>query len=164
MSIFIEKDTKVIVQGITGKEGSFWTKHMMDLGTNVVCGVTPGKEGQTVEGVPVYNSVRRALLHHKVDAAMLFVPPRFTKDAVFEALDAGIKKIVTIGDGIPLHETVQIRNEAIRQNAMVIGGNTSGIITPGVAMMGAFPYWIKRVYNPGKIGVMTRRRMWVQPG
>ncbi len=156
MSIFIDQTTKVIVQGITGKEGSFWTKHMMDLGTNVVCGVTPGKEGQEVEGVPVYNSVRRAVAVHDVDAAMLFVPPRFTKDAVFEALDAGIKKIVTIGDGIPLHETVQIRNEALRQNAMVIGGNTSGIITPGVAMMGAFPHWIKRVYNPGKIGVMTR--------
>lgn len=156
MSIFIEKDTRVIVQGITGKEGSFWTKHMMDLGTNVICGVTPGKEGQVIEGVPVYNSVRRALQHHEVDAAMLFVPPRFTKDAVFEALDAGIKKIVTIADGIPLHETVQIRNEALRQNAMIIGGNTSGIITPGVAMMGAFPHWIERVYNPGKIGVMTR--------
>jgi len=156
MSIFIDKTTRVIIQGITGKEGSFWTKHMMDLGTNVVCGVTPGKEGQTVEGVPVYNSVRRALLHHEVDAAMLFVPPRFTKDAVFEALASGIKKVVTIGDGIPLHETVQIRNEALRQKAMIIGGNTSGIITPGEAMMGAFPHWIKRVYNPGKIGVMTR--------
>ena len=156
MSIFIDKSTRVIIQGITGKEGSFWTKHMMDLGTNVICGVTPGKEGQVVEGAPVYNSVRRALQHHEVDAAMLFVPPRFTKDAIFEALDAGIKKIVTIADGIPLHETVQIRNEALRQNAMIIGANTSGIITPGVAMMGAFPHWIERVYKPGKIGVMTR--------
>ncbi len=129
---------------------------MIGLGTQVICGVTPGKEGQTVAGKPVYNSVRRAVENHQVDAAMLFVPPRFTKDAVFEALDAGIKKIVTIGDGIPLHETVQIRAEAKRQNAMIIGGNTSGIITPGEAMLGAFPHWIKRVYNPGKVGVMTR--------
>ncbi len=156
MSIFIDKDTKVLVQGITGKEGSFWTKHMMELGTDVIGGVTPGKEGQTVAGKPVYHSVRRAVAEHEADAAMLFVPPRFTKDAVFEALDGGIKKIVTIADGIPLHEMVQIRAAAASCGAMVIGGNTSGVISPGEAMMGMFPYWIDRVYKPGRIGVMTR--------
>ena len=92
MSIFIDQKTNVCVQGITGSEGSFWTKHMMDLGTHVVCGATPGKEGQLVEGVPVYHSVKNAMKHHKIDATMLFVPPKMTKDAVFEALDAGIKK------------------------------------------------------------------------
>lgn len=156
MSIFIDQKTKVCVQGITGKEGSFWTKHMIELGTQVVCGVTPGKEGQTVEGKPVYHSVKKAVANHDIDASMLFVPPRFTKDAVLEALEAGIKKIVTIGDGIPLHDMVIIRQAAREHNAMVVGGNTSGVISPELAMMGSFPHWIKRVYKKGNIGVMTR--------
>ena len=156
MSIFINKDTKVLIQGITGKEGSYWTRHMQDMGTQITCGVTPGKKGQEVEGIPVYNSVREAAAENEADASMLFVPPRFTKDAVFEALDAGIKKIVTIADGIPLHETMEIRKAALAAGAQVIGGNTSGVISPGKAMMGFFPYWIERVYKEGRIGVMTR--------
>lgn len=156
MSIFIDSSSKVLVQGITGKEGSFWTKHMQDMGTNVVFGVTPGKEGQEVEGIPVFHTVRRGVEQFQADSSMLFVPPRFTKDAIFEALDAGIKKIVTIADGIPLHEAIQIRQAALACGAMVVGGNTSGVISPGKAMMGFFPYWIERVYKPGKIGVMTR--------
>jgi succinyl-CoA synthetase alpha subunit len=156
MSIFIQKDTQVLIQGITGAEGSFWTKHMIDMGTLVVAGVTPGKAGEFVEGVKVYNSVREAAKEHKIDATMLFVPPKFTKDAVLEALDAGIKKIVTIADGIPLHETIEIRQRAKEAGAYVVGGNTSGVISPGEAMMGCFPYWIERVYKPGRIGVMTR--------
>jgi len=156
MSIYIQKDTKVLIQGITGSEGSFWTKHMMDMGTQVVAGVTPGKAGQEVEGLKVYNSVRDAVKEHEIDASMLFVPPKFTKDAVFEALDAGIKKIVTVADGIPLHETIEIRQKALEAGAQVVGGNTSGVISPGEAMMGFFPYWIERVYKPGRIGVMTR--------
>ncbi len=156
MSIFLDEKTKVLIQGITGKEGSFWTDHMIGCGTNVVAGVTPGKEGQQVEGKDVYHSVRRAVDHVEVEASMLFVPPRFTKDAVFEALDSGIKKIVTVADGIPLHDTIQIRRAALSEGALVIGGNTSGVISPGKAMMGFFPYWIERVYKPGRIGVMTR--------
>ncbi len=156
MSIFIDRTTKVLVQGITGKEGSFWTKHMIDLGTDVVCGVTPGKQGQVVAGKPVYNSVKEAVQHHTVEASMLFVPPRLTFDAVMEALDAGIKKIVTIADGIPLHQMVLIRQAAKEHNATVVGGNTSGVISPELAMMGSLPYWIERVYKKGNIGVMTR--------
>jgi succinyl-CoA synthetase alpha subunit len=156
MSIYIQKDTKVLIQGITGSEGSFWTKHMIDMGTNVVAGVTPGKAGQEVEGVKVYNSVQDAVDATGADASMLFVPPKFTKDAVLEALGAGIKKIVTVADGIPLHETIEIRKIAKEKGAMVVGGNTSGVISPGEAMMGFFPYWIERVYKPGRIGVMTR--------
>ena len=156
MSIFIDRSVRVLVQGITGSEGSFWTKHMLGIGTQVVAGVTPGKEHMQVEGIPVYHTVRRALREHPADAAMLFVPPKFTKDAVFEALDSGIRKIVTIADGIPLQEALQIRRAALYCGARVIGGNTSGVITPGVAMMGRFPYWIERVYKPGTIGVMTR--------
>lgn len=156
MSIYADRETRVIVQGITGKEGSYWTKHMKDMGTRIVAGVTPGKEGQVVEGIPVFHTVRRAVESFEADAAMLFVPPRFTKDAVLEALDAGIKKVVTVADGIPLHDALVIRREAIRNNALVIGGNTSGVISPGKSMMGFFPYWIERVYKPGRIGVMTR--------
>ncbi len=156
MSIFIDKSTKVLVQGITGKEGAFWTKHMIDLGTDVVCGVTPGKAGQHVEDRPVYNTVKEAIIHHEVDASMLFVPPRLTKDAVFEALASGIKKIVTIADGIPLHDMIRIRQAAKDYKALVVGGNTSGVISPEEAMMGSFPHWIERVYKKGNIGVMTR--------
>lgn len=156
MSIFIDKNTTIEVQGVTGKEGSFWTNHMVELGSKVTFGVTPGKEGQKVGEVPVYHTVARGLKEHPAEAAMLYVPPRFTKDAVFEALDGGIRKIVTIADGIPLHEMVQIRKAALSCGAKVIGGNTSGVISPGQAMMGFFPFWIERVYKPGRIGVMTR--------
>ena len=156
MSIFIDKNTTIEVQGVTGKEGSYWTNHMVELGSKVTFGVTPGKEGQKVGDVPVYHTVARGLKEHPAEAAMLYVPPRFTKDAVFEALDGGIRKIVTIADGIPLHEMVQIRKAAMSCGAKVIGGNTSGVISPGQAMMGFFPFWIERVYKPGRIGVMTR--------
>lgn len=166
MSVFIDGNDAVAAFGITGSEGSFWTKHMMDLGTRVVAGVTPGKGGQAVEGVPVFDSLRLAMAAARSgglpgeapapDAAMLFVPPRFVKDAVYEALDSGLRKIVTIADGIPLHDAVQIRKAALSCEARVVGGNTSGAISPGVAMLGMFPYWIERVYKPGRIGVMTR--------
>ncbi|MCL2478828.1 MAG: succinate--CoA ligase subunit alpha, partial [Treponema sp.] len=153
---YIDESTRIVVQGITGKEGSFWTRHMKEMGSNVVAGVTPGKEGQEVEGIPVFHSVRNAVAKHGADASMIFVPPRFTMDAVMEALDSGIKKIVTIADGIPLHGMLKIRAAAIANGAMVIGGNTSGVISPGKAMMGSLPYWIERVYKKGNIGVMTR--------
>lgn len=156
MSIFIDEHTKILIQGMTGKEGSFWSAHMIEMGSQVVAGVTPGKEGQRVEDRPIYHSVRRAAAQHEVDASMIFVPPRFTKDAVFEALDSGIKKIVTVADGIPLHDMVQIRSAAKSEGAIVVGGNTTGVISPGKAMMGMFPYWIQRVYSPGRIGIMTR--------
>ncbi|TGE39178.1 succinate--CoA ligase subunit alpha [Desulfosporosinus fructosivorans] len=156
MSIILDSSTKVLIQGITGKEGSYWAKHMKDYGTNVVVGVTPGKEGQEVDGVPVYHTVRRAVEKHQADASLLFVPPRFAKGAIFEALDAGIKIIVVTAEGIPLHEMIQIRKAALSMGAMVIGGNTTGIISTGKAMMGFFPYWLERVYKPGRIGVMTR--------
>lgn len=156
MSVLINRDTPVLVQGMTGKEGAFWSQHMLDLGTRVVAGVTPNKEGQSCCGVPVYHSVKRALAAHHATASMIFVPPRFAMDAVMEALENGIRLIVTLADGIPLHEQARIRAEAMKMDAVIIGGNTSGIISPGQAMMGSFPYWITRVYTPGRIGIMTR--------
>lgn len=156
MSILFDAKTPVVVQGITGKEGSYWTRHMRDLGTNVVAGVTPGKDGMEQDGIPVYGHVADAVERHGAKASMIFVPPRFTKGAVAEAVDAGVKLIVTIADGIPLHEMAEIRTLAKENGAMVIGGNTSGVISPGIAMMGCFPYWIERVYKKGRIGIMTR--------
>ena len=156
MSIILDQTTTVLVQGITGKEGAFWTQHMVDMGTCVVAGVTPGKSGQQCCGVPVFHSVRAAMAYHKADASMIFVPPKFVMDAVMEALDAGIKLIVTLADGIPLHEQAKIRAAALAYGAIVVGGNSSGMISAGKAMMGSIPYWIARVYKPGRIGVMTR--------
>ncbi len=156
MSVILDSTTRVLVQGITGQEGRFWTGHMIGLGTNVVAGVTPGKEGQEVEGVPVFNTVRRATEALPADASLLFVPPRFAKDAIYEALDAGIRTVVVLCEGIPVHDALRIRQAALSEGAMVIGGNTSGVISTGEAMMGFFPYWIDRVYRPGRIGVMTR--------
>lgn len=156
MSVIIDSQTRVLVQGITGQEGRFWTGHMIGLGTTVVAGVTPGKEGQEVEGVPVFDTVRRAAERSPADASLLFVPPRFARDAVYEALDAGIGTVVVLCEGIPVHDALRIRSAALSQGAMVIGGNTSGVISPGEAMMGFFPYWIDRVYRPGRVGVMTR--------
>ncbi|HWQ76486.1 MAG TPA: succinate--CoA ligase subunit alpha [Syntrophomonas sp.] len=156
MSIIINSDTKVLIQGITGNEGRFWTKHSIDYGTNVVAGVTPGKEGELVENVPVYHTVRRAVKAHQIDASLLFVPPRFAMDAIFEALDGGIKTIVVTAEGIPLHQQIQIRKTALDTGARIIGCNSTGLISTGKAMMGFFPYWLERVYKPGRIGVMTR--------
>jgi succinyl-CoA synthetase alpha subunit len=156
VSVIIDAQTRVLVQGITGQEGRFWTGHMIGLGTNVVSGVTPGKEGQEVEGVPVFDTVRRATEEFAADASLLFVPPRFARDAVYEALDAGIRTVVVLCEGIPVHDALRIRKAALSQDAMVIGGNTSGVISTGEAMMGFFPHWIERVYSPGRIGVMTR--------
>jgi succinyl-CoA synthetase alpha subunit len=156
MSVFIDGKTRVLVQGITGGEGAYWTRHMINLGTNVVGGVTPGKAGQVIEGVKVYNTVQQAVEMTQADASVLFVPPRFAYDAIFEALDSGIRKVVVTAEGIPLHEAMKIRTAARSLGATVIGGNTTGVITPGIAMMGFLPYWIDRVYKPGRVGVMTR--------
>jgi succinyl-CoA synthetase alpha subunit len=156
MSIIIDSTTRVLVQGATGQEGRFWTKHMIELGTNVVAGVTPGKEGEQIGGIPVFNTVRRANKEFPADASLLFVPPGFAKDAIYEALDAGFKTVVVLAEGIPVHDALRIRRAALSEGAMVIGGNTSGVISTGEAMMGFFPYWIERVYHPGRIGVITR--------
>lgn len=156
MSIYIFSNTRVIVQGITGSEGRFWTKHMINAGTKVVAGVTPGKEGEIVEGIPVFHTVRRALSEVHADASLVFVPAPFAKDAVFEALEAGLKKAVVLADGIPVQDSLEMRSLALSVGALVIGGNTSGVATMGEAMMGFIPYWLTYVYRPGFVGLMTR--------
>lgn len=156
MSIIIDRNTKVLVQGITGKEGSFWAKHMKEYGTQVVAGCTPFKEGQDVDGIPVYNSVQNAVKHHEIDASLLVVPPKGAYDAIMESINAGIRTLVVTAEGIPIHEMIRIRRYALEHNVCLLGGNTTGILSTGQAMMGFFPYWLDRVYQPGSVGVMTR--------
>ncbi|MBW2145851.1 MAG: succinate--CoA ligase subunit alpha [Deltaproteobacteria bacterium] len=156
MSAFVFADTPVVIQGITGREGMFWTKHMKAYGTNIVAGVTPGKSGESVEGIPVYDTVNEAMRHHTIELSVAFVPAAGVKDAVFESLDAGIRKMVTLADGIPLHDQMEIRSHVLDVGATVIGANCAGTATIGEAMLGFLPVWLDYVYKPGNVGVITR--------
>jgi succinyl-CoA synthetase alpha subunit len=156
MSAFVFATTPVLIQGITGREGLFWTKHMKAYGTNIVAGVTPGKGGEAAEGIPVYDTVKQAMLHHPIELSVAFVPAAGVKDAVFECLDAGIRKMVTLADGIPFHDQLEIRSYVLDIGAMVIGANCAGTATIGEAMLGFLPVWLDYVYQPGNVGVITR--------
>lgn len=156
MGIFISSRSNVLVQGITGNEGRFWTEWMLKAGTNITAGVTPGKEGESVHGVPVFGSVRKAVREMGCDTSVVFVPPAFSKDAVFEALDAGIQKVVLLADGVPIQDTLEMKTFAKEVGAMIIGPNTSGVATLGEAMLGFVPFWLEHVYRPGTVGVVTR--------
>ncbi len=153
MSILVDKDTRVCVQGITGRDGSFHTKGMLDYGTPVVAGVTPGKGGQEVHGVPVFNTVQEAVEATDANTSATYVPARFAPDAIYEAIDAGIKLIVAITEGVPTQEVLKIYNYLKGKPTKMIGPNSPGIITPGVAKVGIMPGGI---HKPGKIGVISR--------
>ncbi|KPK76810.1 MAG: hypothetical protein AMJ79_05295 [Phycisphaerae bacterium SM23_30] len=153
MSILIDNETKVVVQGITGNEGTFHTRQMLDYGTKIVAGVTPGKGGQTHEGVPVYNTVVEAVEQTGVNASVIFVPPAFAADAMMEAADAGIKLIVCISEGIPTLDMVRVVTFLEGRNVVLIGPNCPGIISPGKSKVGIMPGYIHR---EGKIGVLSR--------
>ncbi len=154
MAIIIDKNTKTIVQGITGKNASLHTKFMLEYGTKIVGGVTPGKGGQQVEGVKVYDTVKECVLEHP-DAVVssVWVPPRFAKDAILEAIDAGIKTVVVITECIPIHDMLYVRQAAKQKNVVVIGGNTPGLISPGKALVGMLP---KITFKQGRIGTVAR--------
>lgn len=153
MSILLNRETKVLVQGITGKTGRVQTKWMLDYGTNVVAGVTPGRGGEEVEGIPVYNTVAEAVRERGAEASVFFVPAAATKDAAVQTLEAGIGLIVIVTEHIPVHDTMEIRERAKDQNVWLIGPTTPGIITPGEAKMGIMP---ANMFNPGRIGVISR--------
>ncbi|MBW3003185.1 succinate--CoA ligase subunit alpha [Candidatus Woesearchaeota archaeon] len=152
MSILINKDTKVIVQGITGKQGSFHTKLMKEYGTNIVAGVTPGKAGQEVEGIPVHGSIKDALAEHEADWSCVFVPARFAKDAAIEAMSSGLN-VVVITENIPVHDAIMIMKYAKENNRVVIGPNCPGVITPGESKIGIMP---GHIFKKGKIGVVSK--------
>ncbi len=154
MSILVNKDTRVLVQGITGKEGSFHTKQSLEYGTKVVAGVTPGKGGTTWEGkVPVFNTVADAVKAEGASAALIFVPPPFSADAVLEAADAGVAVIVCITEGIPARDEARVKAAIKANGARLIGPNCPGIITPGECKMGIMPGYI---HKQGRVGVISR--------
>jgi succinyl-CoA synthetase alpha subunit len=153
MSIFIDSTTRLLVQGITGNEGKFHTLQCVEYGTNVVAGVTPGKGGQAVEGIPVFNTVRDAVRKTGANASMIFVPPPFAADAIMEAADGGVKLIVCITEGIPAHDMLRVKTFLQSTNSRLIGPNCPGIITPGSCKIGIMP---GPIHTPGPIGVISR--------
>jgi len=153
MSILLDKDTRVIVQGFTGKEGSFHAQKMMEYGTNVVAGVTPGKGGTTHLDKPVYNTVQESVDKEDADASIIFVPAPFAADAIIESAESGIRLIVCITEGIPTNEMMKAKSFVVKNGAYLIGPNCPGIISPGKAKMGIMP---TRIFKKGSIGVISR--------
>jgi len=153
MSILVNKNTRVICQGITGKAGEFHSKNCIDYGTNMVGGVTPGKGGETALGLPVFDTVMEAVEQTGADATMIFVPAPFTADAILEAIDAGIKTIVAITEGVPALDMVRVYEIVRRSDSVLIGPNCPGVITSNECKIGIMPGYI---HKPGKVGVMSR--------
>lgn len=153
MSVLVNKNSRIIVQGFTGNEGTFHAGQMIDYGTNVVGGVTPGKGGTKHLDKPVYNTVADAVKNEGADTSVIFVPPRFAADAIMEASDAGIKVIVAITEGIPVQDMVKVKAFLEARNTRMVGPNCPGVITPGEAKVGIMPGFI---HMPGNIGVVSR--------
>lgn len=153
MSILLDKSTKVLVQGITGRDGSFHARQMIDYGTQVVGGVTPGKGGQTIHGVPVFNSMKEGVGATGADASVIYVPAKFAPAAIMEAADAGIQLIVAITEGIPVLDMLEVYHEVRRRGITLIGPNCPGLISPGKAKIGIMP---GQIHKPGRIGVISR--------
>ncbi len=153
MCILIDRETRVIVQGITGTVGSFQTKVMLDYGTKVVAGVTPGKEGQTVHGVPVYDLVEDAIDENGGDASLIFVPGPYAADAALEAIEAGVSLAVMTAEGVPLLDVMKVMNLAAEKEVAVIGPDTAGLISPGRCKVGVHPH---RLFMEGNIGVVSK--------
>lgn len=151
--ILVDKNTRVLVQGITGREGSFHTRQMLDYGTRVVAGVTPGKGGQEVHGVPVYNSVKEAMKDHQVDASIIFVPAFAAADAALEAAHAGVPLVVLITEGIPTLDMVAAVKEIKALGVRLIGGNCPGLISAGETKIGIMP---GHVFKRGRVGIISR--------
>lgn len=152
MAIIIDENTKFIVQGITGGQGSFHTKLMKEYGTKIVAGVTPGKKGQIVEGIPVFDSIKEALEYESADYSIIFVPAKFAKDAAFEALDNNLDVII-ITEHIPVHDSLEIMALAERKGRIVVGPNCPGVISPGKSKAGIMP---DHIFKEGHIGVISR--------
>ena len=153
MSVFVNKNSKVIFQGFTGEHATFHAQDAISIGTNVVGGVTPGKGGTTHLGLPVFDTVAEAVAATGADVSAVFVPPPFNADALMEAIDAGIKVAVTIADGIPIHDMVRLQRFRVGRDTILIGPNTPGIITPGECKVGIMP---SHVYKKGNIGIVSR--------
>ena len=153
MSIIVNKDSKDLVQGFTGSEGTFHSEQMIEYGTNVVCGVTPGKGGSTHLNKPVYNSVQEAVINEDINTSIIFVPPAFAADAIMEAAESGIKTIVAITEGIPVSDMTKVVSYIKEKNVRLIGPNCPGIITPEEAKIGIMPGF---VFQKGNIGIVSK--------
>ena len=153
MSILIDQHTRVIVQGITGRDGSFHAKQMLEYGTKLVGGVTPGKGGQQLEGVPVFNNVKEAKIATHCNAAVIYVPAKFAKDAILEDIQNGIELIVCITEGIPVLDMVEVKKALNVSKSRLIGPNCPGLISPGKCKIGIMP---GHIHKPGNIGVVSR--------
>lgn len=153
MSILVDENSRIIIQGITGKEGSFHTRQMLAYGTKIIAGVTPGKKGRDVEGVPVFNTVHEAVHNEGANVSCIFVPALFAADAIMESIDEGMKVIVCITEGIPALDMVKVAGFLKGKNSILIGPNCPGIISPGKTKVGIMP---GHIYKPGHIGVISR--------
>jgi succinyl-CoA synthetase alpha subunit len=153
MAILVDKNTRLLVQGMTGREGLFHTQQMIAYGTSVVGGVTPGKGGEWVEGKPIFDTVKEARESTGANATIIFVPPRFAPDSLYEAIDAGIELIVCITEGIPISDMMKVRQHLDLSNSRLIGPNCPGLLTPGQAKVGIMPGYIA---TPGNVGVVSK--------
>ena len=153
MSILADKNTKLLVQGITGSEGSFHTKQMVEYGTTIVAGVTPGKGGESFEDIPVYNTVEDAVVNTGANASVIFVPPPFAADAIMESANAGVELVICITEGIPTLDMVKVNEYLKGGTTRLVGPNCPGLITPGEAKIGIMPGFIA---TPGRVGVISR--------
>jgi succinyl-CoA synthetase alpha subunit len=153
MAILVDDDTRLLVQGITGREGAFHTGRMLESGTNVVAGVTPGKGGQDYEGVPVFNTVEEAVGETEANASVIFVPPPFAADAIFESLDGGMSMVCCITEGIPVHDMMRVTDYLQTKDATLIGPNCPGALSPEKANVSIMP---RDIFAPGNVGVVSR--------
>ncbi len=153
MAILINQTTKVLLQGITGKMGGLHTKYMLDYGVDLVAGISPGKGGSKVGGVPVYNTVPEALENTPIDATLILVPPYAAKECATEAIESGIKLVVIISEFVPIHDTAYVKQLAIERGVRIVGPNTIGVISPGKTKVGIMP---GSIYSPGPVGVVAR--------
>jgi succinyl-CoA synthetase alpha subunit len=153
MAIIVDRETRLVVQGITGREGSFHTLRNREYCTNVVAGVTPGKGGQDVEGIPVFDTVRQAAAETGANTSMVFVPARFAADAIYEAVDAGIETVICITEGIPAHDMLRVYNHIRPRGITLIGPNCPGVLSPGKANVGIIP---AEIFSEGGVGLVSR--------
>ena len=153
MSILVNKNTKLVVQGITGRDGSFHTSKMKEYGTNIVAGVSPGKGGQTVHDIPVFNTVEEAVAKTGANTSIIFVPAAMAGDAILEAADAGVELVICISEGVPTLDMVKATNYLKKKNVKLIGANCPGLITPGEALVGILP---GNIFKKGNVGLMSR--------
>lgn len=147
---------RLLVQGITGKQAAFWTERMMEYGTNVVAGVTPGREGHHVHGVPVYDSVEAACRQHAIDATVLFVPPAAAKQATLDAVRSGVGLVVVLAEHVPVQDVLEMMAEADDRGVRIVGPNCPGIVVPGRYFVGIMPAWASSIFQPGPVGVVSR--------